>query len=113
MVNQCTNYFFVTILLICFSNELEKFEKDGILSKLLVSYSRDETYSGPRYVQDNILQHSATIGRMICEHNALIYVCGDAKGMAKSVFEAIINVVQDSKGCFIYCIYSSISPGFL
>jgi methionine synthase reductase len=64
-----------------------------------VSFSRDELPSeSPRYVQDNLRLHGAEVVSLIEERNAVIYVCGDAKNMAKDVNQAFIDIFAKCKG---------------
>ena len=51
-----------------------------------------------KYVQDVIKANSKEVVQKIVEENALVYVCGDALGMAKDVQEAIIQaLISDSQ----------------
>ncbi|KAJ8306916.1 hypothetical protein KUTeg_015000 [Tegillarca granosa] len=78
-------------------SELEGFEESGILSKYCVSFSRDEQQDDlPRYVQDNLLLHSSEVMTLL-ESDAMVYVCGDAKNMAKDVNEAFLQIIQKER----------------
>ncbi|KAJ8311185.1 hypothetical protein KUTeg_011262 [Tegillarca granosa] len=78
-------------------SEIEGFEESGILSKLCVSFSRDEQQDDlPRYVQDNLLLHSSEVMTLL-ESDAIVYVCGDAKNMAKDVNEAFLQIIQKER----------------
>ncbi|KAG7170887.1 Methionine synthase reductase-like [Homarus americanus] len=78
-----------------YQEELESFHEQGILNHLIVSFSRDDTNcDSPKYVQDNILKHGAVLTPLLVNMGAIIYVCGDAKNMAKDVFEAFVTVLQ-------------------
>lgn len=69
------------------------------LTKLLVSFSRDiQLTDSPRYVQDNIRLHADHVVSLIEEKGAIVYVCGDAKNMAKDVNQAFIEIFSRSKG---------------
>ena len=80
-----------------YREDLEKFEGDKVLSHLIVSFSRDEESSGSKYVQDNIRVHGSSLVPLIVDKKAIIYVCGDAKNMAKDVFEAFVSVLELNK----------------
>ncbi|XP_021344243.1 methionine synthase reductase-like [Mizuhopecten yessoensis] len=81
-----------------YRRELARFEETGILSRMCVCFSRDEQDSDkPRYVQDNICRHAAELVPLI-DKGAKIFVCGDAKHMAKDVNEAVIKSIQEVKG---------------
>ena len=80
--------------------ELKELQSNSVLSKLVVSFSRDgATEQGkPRYVQDNLACHGAEVATLLCEGGATVFVCGDAKHMAKDVNDAIVGVVQKHRG---------------
>ena len=80
--------------------ELEELQSNGVLSKLVVSFSRDgATEQGkPRYVQDNLACHGAEVATLLCQGGATVFVCGDAKHMAKDVNDAIVSVIQKHRG---------------
>ena len=66
----------------------------------------------------NINQHilcfcSDEIYRLLEEESAIVYVCGDAKGMARDVTQAFVSIIAEKKGVykFIYLtIQSRIFP---
>lgn len=58
---------------------------------LRVVFSREG--SEQRYVQHLFRDDAAELRRLILEQNACVYVCGDAKRMAKDVFAAMAQVV--------------------
>ena len=76
---------------------METFEKDGTLSELFVSFSRDVDKPDKeiRYVQHNIRKHSKRFVKKLFEENATLYVCGDAKNMAKDVNDTLNEVVAE------------------
>ncbi|XP_071156703.1 methionine synthase reductase-like isoform X2 [Mytilus edulis] len=83
-----------------YRKELEDFQSTGILSRLCVCFSRDnQLQKSPQYVQDNIRNNSTELSILIMEKNATVFVCGDAKNMAKDVNEAFVSVIQSYKGC--------------
>ena len=85
-----------------FEAKLRKFEKEQVLTHLIVSFSRDlETLSGdkPRYVQDNLRAHKSAIVDLLLRKNAIFYVCGDARNMAKNVRECIIDLIAFETNC--------------
>ncbi|XP_063422616.1 methionine synthase reductase-like [Mytilus trossulus] len=82
-----------------YRKELEDFQSTGILSRLCVCFSRDNQQKSPQYVQDNIRNNSTELSILIMEKNATVFVCGDAKNMAKDVNEAFVSVIQSYKGC--------------
>ncbi|XP_064189216.1 methionine synthase reductase isoform X1 [Anguilla rostrata] len=80
-----------------FREELERFVEKGILTHLHVTFSRDSsegTESGPRYVQHNLLLHAQNVANILLKQNGCLYVCGDAKNMAKDVNDTLIEIVE-------------------
>ncbi|KAI8143276.1 hypothetical protein BJV82DRAFT_578975 [Fennellomyces sp. T-0311] len=74
-----------------FEHELEEFVKDGTISHLGLAVSRDQ--QNKTYVQDLIRKDSARLYDLIVNQDAAIYVCGDAKGMAKGVQDALVEML--------------------
>lgn len=66
-------------------------ENKGLL-KLELAFSRDQ--SEKVYVQDLLRQNGAEVARWIIE-GAILYVCGDAKHMAKDVDVALHEILKD------------------
>ncbi|XP_050406331.1 methionine synthase reductase [Patella vulgata] len=82
-----------------FKQELEDFHGSGTLNKLCVCFSRDDQpEDSPRYVQDFLLQETDAISKLIETEKLLIYVCGDAKNMAKDVNEALAKIIKTKMG---------------
>uniref|UniRef100_A0A8C7CDF5 Methionine synthase reductase n=1 Tax=Oncorhynchus kisutch TaxID=8019 RepID=A0A8C7CDF5_ONCKI len=84
-----------------FREELQGFVASGTLTHLKVSFSRDtpegtetQTETGPRYVQHNLLSHAKDIVNLLLKENGYLYVCGDAKNMAKDVNDTLIEMVS-------------------
>uniref|UniRef100_A0A3B4X3H4 Methionine synthase reductase n=1 Tax=Seriola lalandi dorsalis TaxID=1841481 RepID=A0A3B4X3H4_SERLL len=88
-----------------FREELEGFVSSGILNHLKVCFSRgDEQEQGekeittsvarPRYVQHNLLLNSQYITEILLRQNGCLYVCGDAKNMAKDVNDTLIEMIK-------------------
>lgn len=69
----------------------------GVLSHLFVSFSRDPAEGSARYVQDNLHLHGGAIYQLLAQ-GAKVYVCGDAKNMAKSVTLAFVDIIAKHKG---------------
>ncbi|KAG8572174.1 hypothetical protein GDO81_011959 [Engystomops pustulosus] len=80
-----------------FRDELRSFVQNGTLSHLKVSFSREAPCTSndytPKYVQENILIFSKDIVQILTKENGYIYVCGDAKNMAKDVNSALIDIL--------------------
>ncbi|KAG2458421.1 methionine synthase reductase isoform X1 [Polypterus senegalus] len=79
-----------------FRDELGRFQAEGTLTHLRVSFSRDQDDSTeevkPKYVQDNLRLNAQDVVRVLFKENGYIYICGDAKNMAKNVHEELIDI---------------------
>ena len=72
-----------------YREELEELRKEGVLSRLSLAWSRD---AGQKfYVQDRMREVGADLWRWL-EDGAHVYVCGDAKRMAKDVEAAMVEI---------------------
>ena len=79
----------------------------SVLTRLCVSFSRDnQPADSPRYVQDNMRRHGSDLVTLIQDKGACVYVCGDAKNMAKDVNEAFVDIFAEHKGrsIIIFCV---------
>ncbi|XP_022621948.1 methionine synthase reductase isoform X2 [Seriola dumerili] len=88
-----------------FREELEGFVSSGILNHLKVCFSRGDeqeqeekeittSVARPRYVQHNLLLNSQYITEILLRQNGCLYVCGDAKNMAKDVNDTLIEMIK-------------------
>jgi sulfite reductase (NADPH) flavoprotein alpha-component len=74
-----------------YQEELEKYQQDGVLTRLDSAFSRDSAEKV--YVQHKMLENSKELFEWF-ENGAYFYVCGDKEHMAKDVNEALINVIE-------------------
>ncbi|XP_045421676.1 methionine synthase reductase isoform X1 [Lemur catta] len=85
-----------------FREELRHFLKQGILTHLKVCFSRNapvgQEEMPAKYVQDNIQLHGKQVARILLHENGYIYVCGDAKNMAKDVNDALVEIISREVG---------------
>lgn len=51
-----------------------------------------------KYVQHSIHSYAADLVKLLDEKGAIVYVCGDARNMAKDVNAAFETVLQEQKG---------------
>lgn len=75
-----------------YEEELEDYAKKGAL-KLHLAFSRDQDKKV--YVTHKLNENADEIWRVLGESNGHIYVCGDARSMAKDVHNIILKVVQE------------------
>ena len=69
--------------------------EDGSLTRIDVAFSRDQPEKV--YVQDRIDQHGTELVAWL-DGGAHLYVCGDAKAMAKDVRAAVVRAFAATKG---------------
>ncbi|XP_037078049.1 methionine synthase reductase-like, partial [Pollicipes pollicipes] len=76
-------------------DELEAALRDGFLSRLDTVFSR--TGDRQRYVQHVLAEEQARLARWLVDDGAVMYVCGDAKGMAVAVLDEVVQAVAKAK----------------
>ncbi|KAK9962609.1 hypothetical protein ABG768_007966 [Culter alburnus] len=79
-----------------YQEELEKFEKTGVLTTLNVAFSRDQAQKV--YVQHLLKNSKETVWKLIHTDNAHIYICGDARNMARDVQNAFYEIAEELGG---------------
>lgn len=73
-----------------YKDEFEKYQQDGVLTKLSLAWSRDTAQKV--YVQHKILEHSKELFEWL-QKGAYFYICGDKLHMAKDVNDALVSVI--------------------
>lgn len=74
-----------------YEKEITYFKKSGLLNRLDLAFSRDQ--KDKVYVQHKMMDASTEIFKWL-EQGAYIYVCGDAKYMAKDVDNTLYQIVK-------------------
>ena len=78
-----------------YQEELEAMLAEGSLTRLDTAFSRDQAEK--IYVQTRMLEHGAELWSWL-EAGAHLYVCGDAKRMAKDVDAALHQIISSAGG---------------
>jgi len=78
-----------------YQDELEAMNKDGVLSRLDLAFSRDQ--ESKVYVQHRMHENGKDLFDWL-EQGAQFYVCGDATRMAKDVDEALHEIIAKHGG---------------
>lgn len=74
-----------------YQDELEQYQKDGVLTKLDAAFSRDTAEKV--YVQNKMEENSKELFEWL-ENGAYFYVCGDKQYMAKDVHNMLISIIE-------------------
>jgi len=75
-----------------YEDEIEALHAKGTLTRLDLAFSRDQLRK--IYVQDRMRESAAELWRWLGE-GACVYVCGDAKRMARDVHRALIDIAAE------------------
>ncbi|KAM5259890.1 methionine synthase reductase isoform 1-T2 [Hipposideros larvatus] len=85
-----------------FREELRHFHTRGVLTHLKVSFSRDspagEEGAPVKYVQDSLRLHGQQVAGLLLHERGHVYVCGDAKNMAKDVNDTLAEIISKEAG---------------
>ncbi|XP_023262400.1 NADPH--cytochrome P450 reductase isoform X2 [Seriola lalandi dorsalis] len=79
-----------------YQEELEEAEKNGVLTQLNVAFSRDQEQKV--YVQHLLKNNKEDLWKLIHTENAHIYICGDARNMAKDVQTTFHEIAEEMGG---------------
>lgn len=74
-----------------YQTEWQAHLKDGLLTRMDVAFSRDETHK--IYVQDRLRENAADVFAWL-EDGAHVYICGDAARLAPDVHAALSDILQ-------------------
>lgn len=78
-----------------YEQELAMYAKNGVLQRLSVAFSRDSV--NKVYVQQHLQDAAADIADLLSDDKkGHLYVCGDAKRMAKDVHSALVRILCSS-----------------
>lgn len=78
-----------------YEEELTAWSNDGFLTRLDLAFSRDQTEK--IYVQTRMLEQATELWSWL-QAGAHVYVCGDAKRMAKDVDAALHTIIETAGG---------------
>lgn len=76
-----------------YADELAKFNENGTLTQLRVAFSRDQAEK--IYVTDLLNQNRDETWDIIGKRNGYIYVCGEARSMAKNVMQIFKQIIME------------------
>jgi sulfite reductase (NADPH) flavoprotein alpha-component len=79
-----------------YKEDFDQLKRQGVLTRLDCAWSRDQAHKV--YVQHKLLENAAEIWKWIDADGGQVFVCGDAKRMAKDVDAALRKITQEQGG---------------
>jgi len=79
-----------------YRDEIEQWKTDGTLTEIHLAFSRDQHEK--TYVQHNLWNNRENTWKMMDEMQAHVYVCGDARNMAREVIDVFHRIVREIGG---------------
>ncbi|KAL2096336.1 hypothetical protein ACEWY4_008484 [Coilia grayii] len=79
-----------------YEEELAEFQKSGVLTQLNVAFSRDQAQKV--YVQHLLKNNKEEIWKQVHSNSAHIYICGDARNMARDVQATFHEMAEELGG---------------
>lgn len=78
-----------------YEDELTSYEKDGTIADLHVAFSRDQEKKV--YVTNQMAENKESVWKIL-DNGGHIYVCGDARNMARDVHNLLVTIVKENGG---------------
>ncbi|KAJ2470276.1 hypothetical protein IWW56_006564, partial [Coemansia sp. RSA 2131] len=78
-----------------FKSDIQAHVDSGVLTRLSACFSRNagSHQSAGKYVQDALLSNQHEFAELMLQQNAVLFVCGDAKGMGKDVNDTVARIL--------------------
>ena len=79
-----------------YEEELHSYKSQGVLDHLFVAFSRDNpSPDGKKVYVQHLLKEQKDLVWELLEQDCYLYICGDAKNMARDVQEALIAIIME------------------
>ncbi|KYQ89732.1 hypothetical protein DLAC_09700 [Tieghemostelium lacteum] len=82
-----------------YQHELGELQNQGIISRLIVSYSQSVDSTNRKYINLHLEDYSETIYKLITLQNGVLYICGNSNKIGKSSRESLINIIKKESKC--------------